>query len=129
IDISIVGNSFTAGGEELPLVIGITNKNSSSLDLVDLIIDYPKGSDQDVSTDMEHFRQSIGSIPAGAVRNENVKVVLFGEQGTTRTIKVSLEYRVAGSNAIFVKEKTFDVTVSSTPINLSVEAPSTISSN
>lgn len=129
IDISIVGNNFTAGGEELPLVVGITNRNSSALDLVDLVMEYPKGSGEDLSSDTGHFRQSLGTIPAGAVRNENLKVVLFGEQGSFRPIKISIEYRVAGSNAIFVKEKMHQVTLSSTPINLSVEAPVVISPN
>ena len=124
IDISILGNNFTAGGEELPLIVGITNRNNSPLDLVDLVMEYPKGSGADLSSDTEHFRESLGTIPAGAVRNENLKVVLFGEQGSTRPIKISIEYRVAGSNAIFVKEKDYEVNITSTPINLSVDAPS-----
>lgn len=129
INLSIIGNTFTAGGEELPIQIQITNKNSSSLDLVDLVMEYPKSSSEATSGDVEHFRQSLGTIPAGAIRNENLKVTLFGEQGSTRQIKISLEYRVGGSNAIFVKEKIFDVSISSTPINLSVDAPSEISPN
>ena len=129
IDISILGNNFTAGGEELPLIVGITNKNNSALDLVDLIVEYPKGSLSDLSSDTERFRISLGTIPAGAVRNENLKVVLFGEQGSVRPIKLSIEYRISGSNAIFVKDKLYEVNINSTPINLSVDAPLTISPN
>ncbi|KKT24516.1 MAG: hypothetical protein UW07_C0013G0005 [Candidatus Nomurabacteria bacterium GW2011_GWF2_43_8] len=129
IDISIFGNNFTAGGEDLSLIIGITNKNNSPLDLVDLVVEYPKGSDADSSSNTERLRESLGTIPAGAVRNENLRLVLFGEQGSVRPIKVSLEYRVAGSNAIFVKEKLYEVNINSAPINLSVDAPSVISPN
>lgn len=132
IDISILGNNFTAGGEDLSLVVGITNRNNSSLDLVDLVLEYPKSSsnkETDLSTGTERFRESLGTIPAGAVRNENLKVVLFGEQGSTRSIKISLEYRMEGSNGIFVKTKFYDVTISSTPLNLSVDAPLAISPN
>ena len=129
IDISILGNSFTAGGDDLSLVVGITNRNSSSLELVDLIIDYPKSGANSSTSNIEHFRQSIGSIPAGSTHNENVKIVLFGEQGDVRTIKVSIEYRVTGSNAIFVKEKPYEVTISSTPVNILVDAPTSISPN
>lgn len=128
IDISVLGNNFTAGGEELPLIVGITNRNSSALELADLVLEYPKGSG-DLTANTETFRQSLGMIPAGAVRNENLKVVLFGEQGSTRPVKISLEYRVAGSNAIFVKDTLYQVNISSTPINLSVDSPSTISPN
>lgn len=132
IDISIFGNNFTAGGEELSLVVGITNRNSSALDLVDLIMEYPKSSssgDANLSTGVERFRESLGMIPAGAVRNENLKVVLFGEQGSVRPIKISIEYRVEGSNGIFVKNKFYEVTINSTPLNLSVDAPLTVSPN
>lgn len=132
IDISILGNNFVAGGEELPFVVGITNRNSSPLDLVDLVMEYPKSSSisqTDLSAGTERFRESLGTIPAGAVRNENLKVILFGEQGSVRPIKISLEYRVKGSNAIFVKEKNYEVTISSTPLNLVVDAPETISPN
>jgi len=129
IDISVLGNNFTAGGEELPLIVGIINRNNSALDLVDLVMEYPKGLATDLSSDMERLRVSLGTIPAGAVRNENLKVVLFGEQGSIIPIKITIEYRVAGSNAIFVKEKPYEVTIRSTPINLSVDAPLSISPN
>lgn len=129
IDISIMGNNFTAGGEDLSLIVGVTNKNKAPLELVDLVAEYPKGGSVDLSSDTESIRVSLGTIPAGGVRNENIKVVLFGEQGSVRPIKISIEYRVAGSNAIFVKEKLFNVTISSTPINLSVDAPTTITPN
>jgi len=132
IEISVLGNNFTAGGEELSLIIGITNKNSSSLDLADLIIEYPKSSVSEntaPSAGTERSRLALGTIPSGAVRNENVKVVLFGEQGSISLIKISLEYRVEGSNAIFVKEKLYEVTIDSTPLNLFITAPTTISSN
>src|SRR3989338_8355934 len=128
IDISVLGNTFTAGGEELPLMIEITNRNKSALEMVDLLVEYPKSSG-DFSSNTERLRQSLGTIPAGSVRSENVKVVLFGEQGSIRPIRIRIEYRVSGSNAIFVKEKEYEVSIDSTPINLSVNAPSEASSN
>lgn len=132
IDISILGNNFTAGGEELSLIVGVTNRNNSALLLADLVIEYPKSSSNGetaLSAGNERSRLSLGTIPVGAVRNENLKLVLFGEQGSVRPIKISLEYRIEGSNAIFVKEKLYDVTINSTPLNLSIDAPDTISSN
>ncbi len=129
IDITILGNSFTAGGEELPLQIEITNRNSAALELADLVVEYPKGSSSDLSQDMERLRDSLGTIPAGRVSTDNFKVILFGEQGSVRPIKISLEYRVEGSNAIFVKEKDYSVSISSAPIDLSVKAPNSVSPN
>ncbi len=129
IDISILGNTFTAGGEDLSLQIGITNKNTLALNLVDLVVEYPKSSSGDLTGEVERIRESLGTIDSGAVRNENVKVVLFGEQGSVRPIRVSIEYRVEGSNAIFVKDKLYEVNINSTPIDLTVDAPNDISPN
>jgi hypothetical protein len=129
IDLSILGNTFVAGGEELSLQVGIVNKNNSPLELVDLIVEYPKSSGGDFTQDTERLRESIGLIPAGAVKNQNIKVILFGEQGSTRKIKVSIEYRVGGSNAIFVKEKFYEVTLNSSPVDLAIDAPTEISPN
>mgnify|MGYP001577058061 CR=1 FL=1 len=129
IDISVLSNAFTAGGEDYPLLLEIANKNNSPLDLVDLVVEYPKSSQVGLSQDNEHLRISLGTIPAGGIKNESVKFILYGEQGSTRPIKISLEYRVEGSNAIFVKDKLYDVSISSTPINLSIDAPTEVSSN
>ncbi|MBP9712021.1 MAG: hypothetical protein KBD55_03260, partial [Candidatus Pacebacteria bacterium] len=70
-----------------------------------------------------------GTIPAGTVRNENIKIILYGEQGSVRPVRVSIEYRVEGSNAIFIKDKLYQVNINSTPVNLSVNAPLSISPN
>src|SRR3989344_4569118 len=123
IDIAILGNTFTAGGDELSLIVEITNKNNLPLELVDLVVEYPKGSADNLLQDTERFRESLGAIPAGAVRSENVKLVLFGEQGSVRPIKISIEYRIEGSNAIFVKEKPYEVSINSTPIDISIDGP------
>lgn len=128
IDIVVKSNAFTAGGEEYPLLLEIANKNSSALQLADLVIKYPKSSGSVLSQDNEHIRISLGTLPAGEVKNENIKFILFGEQGSIRPVKISLEYRVEGSNAIFVKDIIYYITISSTPINLLVEAPSVANS-
>jgi len=129
IEISVLSNAFTAGGEEYPLLLGIVNKNNSPLLLADLVIEYPKSSQVSLSQDNEHIRLSLGTIPAGGIKNENVKIVLFGEQGSIRQLKISLEYRVEGSNAIFVKGKLYEISINSTPINLLIDAPTEINSN
>lgn len=129
IDISVLSNAYTAGGEEYPLLLEIINKNNSPLLLVDLVVEYPKNSVSSSTKDNDFLRMSLGTIPAGGIKNENIKITLFGEQGSTQDINISLEYRVEGSNAIFVKEKKFEISINSTPINLSVDAPTEISSN
>jgi hypothetical protein len=129
ITISIFGNTFTDGGEDLPLQIQIINKNNTNLDLVDLVVEYPKSSVGGLTEGTERLRESIGTISAGGIHNENVNVILYGEQGSVRPVRVTIEYRVEGTNSIFVKEKIYDVTINTTPINISLDAPSEVTPN
>ena len=128
IDITILGNAFTPGGEDLQLQIEITNRNSAALEFSDLLLEYPKGSLGETEGDYVRIRRSLGTIGAGETAIESIKIVLFGEQGSVKDVRVALEYRIEGSNAIFVRETSYEITISSAPISLTVEAPKTITS-
>ncbi len=123
IDISVKSAAFTEGGEEYSLLLQVSNKNNTPLELADVVFEYSKNSAVSGSDDKERVRVSLGTIPASGVKNESVKLILYGEQGSKREVKITLEYRVEGSNAIFVKEKLFDIFINSTPVNLLVDAP------
>ncbi len=128
IDIEIIGNSFTKGGEELPLQIEITNRNKASLELATLIIEYPKGANDD-SDIIRLERDRIGVIKPGESVIRNIKVQLYGAEKSIRNIKASLEYLSEGSNAVFTKDKYYPVTISLAPISLKIEGPSGVTAN
>ena len=129
IDLEVIGNSFTKGGEELPLQIEITNRNSASLELASLIVEYPKGADDNSSDMIRLDRDQIGTIKPGESVIRNVKVKLYGAEKSVRNIKASLEYHPEGSNAVFTKDKYYPVTISLAPLSLKMEAPDTITTN
>lgn len=129
IKISVIGNSFTKGGDELPLQIEITNNNNASLELANLIVEYPKGA-EDSATDVVRLpRDSIGTIKPGESAIRNIKVRLFGEEKSIRNIKISLDYHQQGSNAIFTKEMNYPVTISLAPLSINMEAPTNTTSD
>ena len=129
IDVTVIGNSFAKGGEELPLQIEVTNNNGASLELADLVVEYPKGAD-DNSTDVVRLpRDTIGTIKPGESVIRDVKVILFGEEKSVRNIKVSLVYHPEGSNATFSKDKFYPVTISLAPLSLTMDAPTTTNTN
>lgn len=123
IDIAILGNAFAKGGEELSLQIEITNRNNASLELANLVIEYPKGAKDDMTDMIRLPKESIGTISAGQTITREVKVTLFGDEKSSRNVKAILEYHPEGSNAIFSKEMQFSVTISSAPLSLSIKAP------
>ena len=89
IDITVLGNAFANGGEELPLQIQVTNKNSVKLEYSDLLIEYQRGAG--LGEDIYRERIGVGDIPAGDIVKELLNVTLFGQQGTSRDIKITLE--------------------------------------
>lgn len=123
VDLTILGNSFVAGGEELPIQVEIANKNSS--DLVDavLTLEYPKGATDETGTEMTRLAEPLGTIAAGKSRSVGFSTVLYGEQGLSRTITATLSYHLAGSTATFEKAQSFSVMISSSPITLTVDGP------
>jgi len=129
IDIQIIGNSFTKGGDDLPLQIEILNNNNANLEFVNLVIEYPKGA-EDNNVDVVRLpRDSIGTIKQGERIIRNIKVKLFGVEKSVRNIKVRLEYHPEGSNAIFTKDKYYPVTISLAPLSLDIDAPDNTISN
>ncbi|ETB63926.1 TPA: hypothetical protein DIC38_01655 [Candidatus Nomurabacteria bacterium] len=126
IDILVLGNAFAKGGEELQLQVEITNKNSAKLEFANLLIEYPKGA-SDENTDIVRLpRDVIGTIKSGESVIRNVNVTLYGEEKSTRNVKVSLEYHSEGSNAIITKTIEHPVTISSAPLSLTLTAPSDV---
>jgi hypothetical protein len=129
IEIAVIGNAFTKGGEELPLQIEITNRNRASLELANLQISYPSGASDNVVDYVRLPRIPVGTIKPGETVTKNIKVVLFGEERSNRNIKIELDYHPEGSNAIFTKPIEYMVNISSAPLSLIVEAPDTITSD
>ena len=127
IEINVLGNAFVSGGEELPLKIELVNRNNVALEFSDLLLEYQKGAG--IGEDIQRDRFTVGTVPAGGISEELVNIVLFGQQGTTRDINLTLEYRVKGSSAIFVKQELYVVNISSTPVNLLVEGPEVTNTN
>lgn len=128
IDLEIMGNSFTKGGEDLSLQIEITNRNNASLQSAGLIVEYPKGANDD-SEIMRLEKDEIGVIKPGETVVRNIQVKLYGSEKSIKNIKAALEYKPEGSNAVFSKEKYYPVTISLAPVSLKMEAPSSIIAN
>lgn len=129
IKIDVIGNAFTKGGEDLSLQIEITNNNNAKLEFAALSIEYPKGAEAVTSDTIRLPRDVIGTIMPNETVLRNVTIKLFGEEKTVRNIKVSLDYHPEGSNAIFIKDKYYPVTISLAPLSVIVEGPTNTISN
>lgn len=125
VDILVEGPARIAGGDPVTLSVSVLNKNATAIELVDLIIDFPEGTKDpaDPSQDLTRTRLSLGDIEAQGIAQRTVSALMFGEEGAGREIKFTAEYRTAGSNAIFFKEKVYKSSISSSPVLVSIDAP------
>ncbi len=129
IEIKVVGNAFTAGGEELPLQVEVVNRNKANLELANLQVSYPSGASDNPTEMVRLPRIDIGTIKPGETVIKNIKVVLYGEEKSDRNVNINLDYHPEGSNAIYTKESVYTVNISKAPLSLMVEAPSTVTSD
>ncbi|HEY9584355.1 MAG TPA: hypothetical protein VJI33_02140 [Candidatus Paceibacterota bacterium] len=127
--ININTSTTVSGGENLPIEIGINNQNNVPLISADLLLEYSNGgrNPENLTEELKRYREDLGSIDVGEAINKKYNVVFFGEEGESKDIKVSIEYRVQGSNAIFSKSETRTVKLSSAPVSVSVLSPSEVS--
>lgn len=125
VDISVQGLIAVSAGEELVLDIIISNHNNAALEQGELLVEYPPGTKKasDLTQELARERITIDKIPAGASVVKTVKAVVFGEKESVRQIKITLDYKASGSNAAFSKEKTYDITIKSSPVIMEITYP------
>jgi hypothetical protein len=131
VDIQVLGPVSIAGGQETDFDINIINNNNVDLNSVSLLVEYPDGAryPDDLSKKLDQQRFALENIKAGAEYRQTIKAVFFGEKDSLKEIKISLEYRVENSSALFYKEKVYEASISSAPIIVTPVYPKEINSN
>lgn len=130
VTIAVSAPASVEAGKAITLQILVENGNTLPLEFSDLLITYPEGTRLagNVEEQLKRTRISLNTILPNQIVTETIQAVFFGQEGTNKELKIELEYRVEGSNAIFVAEKIYDIVISSSPIDLSVEVLREISS-
>jgi hypothetical protein len=128
IDIQVVAPSLVDSGKQGAIQVIVDNRNTSALTLVDMLVDYPDGTRNPANPTaaMTHIRNSIGTIASGQQIKQNIDGIFYGAEGSAQKVTVTLQYNVAGSNAVFQKTAEADFRIGSSPISLSINAPDTI---
>lgn len=129
ININIKGPLRVNGGEAVLLDVFIENKNTSPLELADLKIGFPQGSVSIDGKELGRKTEPLGRIDAGASIKKSFSAFFFGEENEEKKIDFVLEYRLEGSNAIFVKDAQYSIKINRPPVGISLSVPQKISSN
>jgi len=130
IDMTIEGPTQIRSGDEINLQTTILNRNKVQLNTVSLVLTYPTGTVESLATNRElpMWREKLPDLNSGQSYNLASRAVILGEQNSLRDIKVTLEYHIPDSNAVFTKEKVYQVMIGSAPINLTLDSPTEINS-
>lgn len=131
IEVLVTGPVSVSGGEKISLDIKVYNNNKIDLKGASLQVDYPEGtrSIEDLKTELKRTRDVLGDISQGGSASKRVEAVLFGEEKSKKEIKVTVEYRIQGSSAIFYKEKIYEVIISDSPVNIEVSGLKEVNPN
>jgi hypothetical protein len=131
INIVATGPFTIGGGEELHLQVGITNSNTVPIESATLIVEYPNGTRAvgEEAKDLFTERLSLDTVGEGETINVPLRALVFGEENEEKLVKVSVEYRVRGSNATFFKEaEPLRFKISSSPVIVRADTLKKISS-
>lgn len=128
LDISVEGPVSVSAGSPVALHITITNNNNAAIDKVNMHIIYPEGTRSvDNSTlPVESADESIEALEPGGKITKDENVSFLGAEGEAKNIHISVNYRVTGSNAVFTKDKIFNITIGNAPVTMSITRPDSV---
>ncbi len=125
IVLNVQGPTTVAAGNPVPLLLTITNENPAAIQNATIEIDFPNGTREATDTLQAYprYTENLGTLASGATVTRSVSAAMFGGAGQTLIAPVSFSYSIPGSNAVFVKKSSYALTISTTPLSLSVGAP------
>jgi hypothetical protein len=129
VNVAVQGPTSIASGDTVPLLITLENKNPVALQTATLTITFPEGtkSADDPTQAVSVYTEDLGTIDSGGKAERTVRAIVYGSEGQHISLPIKIEYHTDTSNAVFVKNKQYDFTVTSSPISLTVNSLSQIS--
>lgn len=127
IDMTLNINPYTEGGETAPLTFTLYNRNTSVLQDASISLVYKQGVGSQDEQEKVHEKRELGTINPNENKREDFNVILYGSEAEERNLVVKLEYKVAGSNAVFNKIITTSTILKTPPISVSIDGPNLLS--
>ncbi len=129
ITITPEGPTTTGSGDTVTLLISVENKNPVPALSTVLTVDFPDSArmPENPEEPLLSYEDTVGDIEAGQTGTRSVRMVLFGSEGERISVPIRFEYRIEGSNAVYVKEAVYEVVITSSPLSVRAEAVSEVS--
>ncbi len=129
VDISIKGPTSIASGDTVQLLVSVDNRNPTPITNTLLSLEFPEGTRSlEDGESMPRYSDTVGDVAPGERATRTARAVISGAANQVVTIPVTFEYKIEGSNAVFVKREQYTFTITSSPVSVSVitlgESPS-----
>jgi hypothetical protein len=128
IDVISDMKPYVEGGEDVPVSISINNRNKISIQDAVLTLSYEKGIGSGDEQQKVYEKRVIGVIPPNQVQKQSFSVSIYGEEADSRIITTKLEYKVAGSNALFSKVIANTAILKTPPVTVHMDGPTMLAS-
>lgn len=130
VSIDVLAPTSVPSGKELQLDVTVKNNNPVSLENAELLITYPEGTKNadDPTTPLPTVRAEIGTLEVDMDAKRTSRSIPYGNEQTTQTVKIKLEYSLKESDRVLTCEKDFPFTIATAPVTLSVKGLEEISS-
>ena len=129
MSIDIMAPVAASGGEPFETKFTITNSNKVAVEAATLFVEYPVGFySVPNSAELPRTSKDLGVITSGQTIVETINTLLYGEENTNKDVLVTLEYRMAGSNATLKKTTSYQIKISSSPVNIKLSLPKEVRS-
>lgn len=123
ISLEIKGPAYIEGGKISNFNVFVENKNKTNLEVADLILEFPEGAYSIDGAALKRERISLGEVKSNERIGKLKDIVFLGLENEEKKVNIVLEYRLAGSSAIFTKNNEYLVKISRPAIGVSVLTP------
>lgn len=122
VAVTVTGPVTMASGDTVSLLISVQNNNPTGITNTNLTVELPEGArnPDSVSEPLPRYTDTLGDMAAGARAERTVRAALYGTESQIITIPVRFEYSSVGSNATYVKEEEWTITITTSPVTMTV---------
>src|SRR3989344_4776631 len=123
ITVDILGPTTIAAGDTVPFSLAITNRNPVPVENATIEITFPDGTKSADGKFKAYPRyiENLGELASGATITRSLRAIIFGGAGQALLLPASFSFETKGSTTVFVKKTSYALSVSSTPLSISVD--------
>lgn len=127
IDMSLEITPYVEGGESVPVTFTLFNRNTAPLQSAVITLVYKQGIGSQDEQEKIHEKRELGIINPNDNKRQDFNIILYGSEAEQRDVTLKLEYKVAGSNAVFSKVITNSTVLKTPPIAVHIDGPKILS--